>query len=550
MLLRLIERCLLETSNHFKRKKILYLKFFLFFLAILPVTYNSCMGPIGNVAQQIELDSSSKVICPELGAGFLAEKNKFANSPPLVKAAFSKNKLDLSPVLLSPNDIQNKSTAPDTPQMLEEGTQLSIVLDPSCANLKIKENNINSMSYKLLDGKTIGINWRRYAINYVLQKRTRTEDLEYEMQQDNCIIGASFTKTYEKFDIQVNDPDYPQQKLLFQALHVEQAWNNFYYGTHSIELNDEKNATKIAIIDTGIDYNHEELKNMIFTPEEEGYGLNATLEEGHPLRFYPLDTSSIGHGTHVAGIIAAEANNNTGIVGLSPLNSKLLPIKVFEKNPNEQPLASNTSIANGIFYSVEHGVDIINLSLGYFESPGLATQDDQMLASSIQYALDNNIVVIAAAGNATEEFPQSELGKNGFNVVPGKYAAGLKGMISVGAFDVMDGKLSNFSHYSSTFVEILAPGSINGNNHGIYSTFNNGDYGSISGTSMAAPMVSAAASLVISWYKTNGISYTAGDIEDVILSAAKKQIALECVVQKGRSLDFTNLYLMARLGNK
>ena len=47
------------------------------------------------------------------------------------------------------------------------------------------------------------------------------------------------------------------------------------------------------------------------------------------------------------------------------------------------------------------------------------------------------------------------------------------------------------------------------------------------------PMVSAAASLVISWYKTNGISYTAGDIEDVILSAAKKQIALECVVQKG-----------------
>ena len=70
---------------------------------------------------------------------------------------------------------------------------------------------------------------------------------------------------------------------------------------------------------------------MIFTPEEEGYGLNATLEEGHPLRFYPLDTSSIGHGTHVAGIIATEANNNTGIVGLSPLNSKLLPIKVFEK---------------------------------------------------------------------------------------------------------------------------------------------------------------------------------------------------------------------------
>ena len=115
-------------------------------------------------------------------------------------------------------------------------------------------------------------------------------------------------------------------------------------------------------------------------------------------------------------------------------------------------------------------MDIINLSLGYFESPGLATQDDQMFASSIQYALDNNIVVIAA-GNATEEFPQSELGKMALMLSLENMQPDLKGMISVGAFDVMDGKLSNFSHYSSTFVEILAPGSINGSNHGIYSHF-------------------------------------------------------------------------------
>ncbi|MBY0120418.1 S8 family peptidase [Bacillus sp. S/N-304-OC-R1] len=213
----------------------------------------------------------------------------------------------------------------------------------------------------------------------------------------------------------------------------------------------------VAVLDTGCDTTHPDLRERIIG------GRNFTNDDrGNPDLY--LDYN--GHGTHVSGTIAAQLNNK-GVAGVAP-EANLLIVKVL----NKQGSGQYDWIIKGIHYAIEQKADIISMSLG-------GPNDVPELHQAIKKAVDQNILVVCAAGNegdgdeATDEF-----------AFPGSYNE----VISVGAID-LERRSSKFSN-SHNEIDVVAPG------EGILSTYLNGRYATLSGTSMAAPHVSGALALI------------------------------------------------------
>ena len=241
----------------------------------------------------------------------------------------------------------------------------------------------------------------------------------------------------------------------------------------------------VAVIDTGVDYTHEDLKDNIWvnTKEVPGNGIdddgNGYIDDVYGVDLETGRDSGMddnGHGTHVAGIIAA-ANNHIGVVGLA-YNVKLMPIKAGMASG----FFNQSQIAKGILYAYNNGADVINMSFGGRASD-IAVQD----ALETAYT---RCVLVAAAGN--DGAPNEGL------LARPAYPAALSYVMGVMSVD-MWGVESGFTNYdvraySSVEYEVYAPGSQ------ILSTIPGNRYATWSGTSMAAPYVSAMAALLRSAY--------------------------------------------------
>lgn len=241
----------------------------------------------------------------------------------------------------------------------------------------------------------------------------------------------------------------------------------------------------VAVIDTGVDYTHEDLKDNIWvnTKEIPGNGIdddgNGYIDDVYGVDLETGRDSGMddnGHGTHVAGIIAA-SNNHIGVVGLA-YNVKLMPIKAGMASG----FFNQSQIAKGILYAYNNGADVINMSFGGSAST-IAVQD----ALETAYT---RCVLVAAAGN--DGAPNE-----GFLARPA-YPAALSYVMGVMSVDIL-GVESGFTNYdvkkyNSVEYEVYAPGSQ------ILSTIPGNRYATWSGTSMAAPYVSAMAALLRSAY--------------------------------------------------
>jgi len=221
----------------------------------------------------------------------------------------------------------------------------------------------------------------------------------------------------------------------------------------------------VAVVDTGIDAAHPDLQGRVLP----GYDLvsgDATPQDGQ------------GHGTHVSGIIAADASNGVGMDSVAP-GAKILPIRVLDDNGS----GGSAAVAAGIDWATSHGADVINLSLGgSIPLGGLGQESD--IDAAIERALAHNVVVVAAAGN--DSLPLCENNPFGGRV------------LCVGAVD-RRGLRSFYSSFGEG-VNILAPGgsSLPGTDEDILSTYNDGGYHYLAGTSQATPHVSGVAALLAS----------------------------------------------------
>jgi subtilisin len=233
----------------------------------------------------------------------------------------------------------------------------------------------------------------------------------------------------------------------------------------------------VAVVDTGVDYNHEDLKNNIWTNSKEiaGNGIdddgNGYIDDNYGWNFADQNNNTLdnnGHGTHVSGTIAGE-NNNSGVTGIA-YNAKIMPVKAL----NESGSGSYNSISKGIRYAVDNGANVINLSLG-------GRYSNRTLESAIDYASSKGVIVVMAVGNDGDSSPD----------YPARYA--YKSGIAVGAVD-RNNNMPDFSNRSGTneIGYVTAPGVK------IYSSVPNNQYATYSGTSMAAPHVAGVVALMLS----------------------------------------------------
>lgn len=235
--------------------------------------------------------------------------------------------------------------------------------------------------------------------------------------------------------------------------------------TEAWEVRDGSSAAVVAVLDTGIDLEHPDLASKLVD------GTNV-LEPARP----PMD--DLGHGTATAGIVGAIANNGQGLIGVAPYTG-LMPVKVNVPGTGHVRAAD---AAAGIVWAVDHGANVLNMSLGFTEGEdGLTADGLKTLQHAVAYALDKGVMVVCAAGNISnrpvKSFPAAWAGSEGF-----------EGLLAVGATDRTDQR-AGYSNYGP-WLTVVAPADD-------VPALAIGGYGRFGGTSAAAPHVSGLAALLI-----------------------------------------------------
>ena len=311
------------------------------------------------------------------------------------------------------------------------------------------------------DGTPVGHDINTYDLPIITGAFTDREikaiesDMNVEMVEDDLIAhampmaqpnGEQVALVEQKAPISIEDVPSTLAELLpwgVNRIDAERAWNV----TRGAGI-------RVAVIDTGIDAKHQDL--------------SANIAGG--VSFVPGESymDGNGHGTHVAGIIGAR-QNGSGVVGVAP-NCNLFAVKAL----NNYGQGNYSWIISAVIWCIKNKIDVINMSLG---GPGHV----QALQNVCDYAFQNNVLLVAAAGNS---------GPSDDTVAyPGRYDS----VISVSAIDASN-NIANFSSRGHQ-VDLAAPG-VN-----ILSTLPGNRYGIKNGTSMAAPHVAGAAALTISSHR-------------------------------------------------
>ncbi len=268
----------------------------------------------------------------------------------------------------------------------------------------------------------------------------------------HCYLSCSEVEFAErdalvKADLVPNDPLLPQQWGVLKVA-ATRAWN----------ITRGSTKVPIAILDTGLDMTHPDLQDKII--------LNANFSDTSTAQDFN------GHGTHVAGIAAAVTKNGRGVAGLA-INPTLMNIKVLDDGGT----GSLSSVVQGIVYAVDNGAKVINMSLG-------TTFFSSTLHDAVKYAQRNGVLLVAAAGND---------GVNQHN-----YPAAFAQCISVAAVNREDTK-AFFSNFGASWVDLAAPGVELLSTMPTYpNAIGPQNYGFLSGTSQATPLVSGLAALLLS----------------------------------------------------
>ena len=307
----------------------------------------------------------------------------------------------------------------------------------------------------------------------------------------------------EKEDVNPNDPQFRQQWGLQNTGQDGGQFGSDIRARAAWDKTQGTSSTIVAVIDSGIDFTHEDLKNNQWTnpnPSSAGdqHGWDFVLDNGEI-------KDEQGHGTAVAGIIASEGNNGLGIAGVM-WRAGLMSLRVLDNTGT----GDVGNAIEAIDYAVAHGARVINLSWG-------TTGESIALKDAIERALKRNVVVVCSAGNS---------GQN-LDAVPYYPASfGLKDLIVVGATDNRD-QLASWSNWGARKVTVAAPGTT------ILTTQRGGGYWSVTGTSAAAPLVTGVTGLL----KTINPGANTAAIARAISKSARQNVSLQGKVSSGGVVD-------------
>ncbi len=357
----------------------------------------------------------------------------------------------------------------DKSQVIDDGKSDEITYIPGDIVIKLTDENIDLDEFAKVHALDIVSNSKNSLYARLIERRPLGDEIN-SLMEDDRVLYAEPNYIYRATYI----PDDPFFNTNWPGKSLGKQWGPQKIGSPAAwDISTGTPSSIVAVIDTGVDYNHPELAGRVINGWD----------------FSNNDTDSIddnGHGSHVAGIIASRGDNSFGIAGTA-WNSTILAIKALDDSGS----GTLIDIADGIIYAADNGADVINLSLA---GPSFA----QILQDAVDYAYNKGVVVVAAAGNDWN---------SSIN-----YPAGLNNVIGVGATDQSD-VWAHFSNFNSS-VDISAPGV---DISSLGSTYLGYSYSLMDGTSMSAPFVAGVASLIDSIEP----EWSPGQIERRLLETAK-----------------------------
>lgn len=324
----------------------------------------------------------------------------------------------------------------------------------------------------------------RYEIEKLLSQYDNIQSLEQNMSRADNILTQHFGGTYSYEDVQNMQPQ--DQQTYFAKNVMNYVMENDIDST--LIADQKEQIYNFAKYGYNPDFSPRHIVGDNYEDKSERYYGNNDVGGPDPT-----------HGTHVAGIIGAVRGNSIGINGIA--NSvRIMAVRAVPDGDER-----DKDVANAIRYTVDNGADIINMSFGKSYSPHKEVVDE-----AVRYADENGVLMIHAAGNSSENsdqdvsYPTDALGAEGNEGTASLW-------LTIGATSWKPGEefVGKFSNYGNQTVDLFAPGV------DIYSTMPDNKYERQQGTSMAAPVVSGAAALLMNYYP----DLSAAQIQEVILQS-------------------------------
>ncbi|MDC1174569.1 S8 family peptidase [Bacteriovoracaceae bacterium] len=358
---------------------------------------------------------------------------------------------------------------------------------------KFKEG-VNPASLKI-DGKVKNL----FSNVYVITSE-RTEELKNELKAVTVFIEDNYKTQKRKLELPepMDKSISENQSANFNDPYASKVWSFKNATSHGVSVekaytsypSNTKAEIIVAVVDTGVDYNHEDLKNVMWVNKGEiaGNGIdddgNGYIDDIHGIDTLDRDADgnatgdmmdTHSHGTHVSGTIGAQQNNGTGIAGIAS-NVKIMGIRTVPNSGDE----TDVDVVESFIYAAKNGAKVINCSFGKDRNEGGMAVKEAMDFIGKEYGT----LVVAAAGNSSRDIDSRP-------TWPASYES--ENLLVV-ASTTSRGSMSYFSNYGTKSVDVAASGS------SVYSTTPRNRYGSMSGTSMASPTTAGVAAEILSHF--------------------------------------------------
>jgi len=372
---------------------------------------------------------------------------------------------------------------------------------------------------------------------YILRTNNITQ-LEKELKQSESIssVNKDFYANREELPESINPhkvaPGFNKGTGPFNDPKVSKLWgfkpsrNKGMNVFAAYENYDSSSSKKIivAVVDTGVDYNHEDLKDVMWTNPGEiaGNGIdddgNGYIDDIHGINTLVRDSEGNAtmdimdghsHGTHVSGTIGAKQNNGMGIAGVAS-NVEIMGIRTVPNSSDE----TDVDVAEAFIYAAKNGARVINCSFGKSHNEG-----GSLVKEVIDYiGSEYGVLVVAAAGNSSQDIDKRLT-----------YPASFESENLLVVASNSKWGMSFFSNFGVKSVDVVAPGS------SIYSTVPGNRYSSMSGTSMASPNTAGVAAEILS----RNPDLSAIQLKNIIMETVSKSRSFSSKVASGGLIDLS-----------